>query len=353
MGNKSHSLFIISVILIISLLIAGVILLGLIGTEEDNSAIKDNRTDSERSVENNPEQVNNNSSENEEPPGDGGNNSRESISLMIEAKPVNGETVENGRITLYSANSGGQMEQVANRRLSQGTSHTFHNLTAGERYTVEIESDIFPAENFTIEANETEQFTAEFGYKLHGADAYINEYEVRELGINDNDQVYSDQVFIGESKLDSDNDFYTSYNSEYHQGNPSVDSYDYLYVAEYNESFKNLQSTTSGWSETHIDVGPYAQSSEIVMKGLSAYNRTFVEEIQRNGEIYHRYEIDVGTVDVNPETGYVVYVDINVEDDEEVVYDRNRFSNHDSEDLEAIPEDFDPPSSDDNQTAGG
>lgn len=46
---------------------------------------------------------------------------------------------------------------------------------------------------------------------------------------------------------------------------------------------------------------------------------------------------------MNPETGYVTYIDVDVSDFEDIAYSRAWPDNHDSEEIEAIPDDFERP----------
>jgi hypothetical protein len=326
------------------------------GPDEKNTTVGDGASDNDptdvnntngesnqNSSENNKSNDDNQSPENE----DDGQDSPKRVSLRVNAETVDGELINRGRFTLYSNNASGKTKAVAEYNLSEGPFKTFSNLTAGKRYTVRIDPGIFPVENFTVEAGQTERFTAEAGYKLSGADTYVHEYEIRSLGLDKNGSVYSDVVYIGKSIIDPDGDYYTTYLPKSDQGDPTVDNFDSLYVAELNASYRNLQGTDSEWNKIEGNYGPVTTPDQVVQNGLDSYNRTFVEAVQRDGETYHRYNTTVGTVEVNPESGYITYLDLDVSDDEELVYAEAWFHSHDSDDLEAIPDDFEPPSSED------
>jgi len=355
MADENNNALVIIGIIVVFTIIAGALTFGFSALTDGGENPGDENTTTAGDSPDEPENVNNpdnesddNSSESDDlddndDQDDNDKEIRTRASLTLNAETVTGEMVERGEFILYSAQITEERERVETYSLSQGPAHVFENLTAGNRYVVVVDAATFPAENFTIEAGQTEQFTAEVGYELRGAETYVREYEVRRLGRDENGNVYSDKVFVGKATVDSEGNYYTTYVGKQRRNDPSVDWFDSLYVAEENASYRNYQQTNSEWIEVKGPIEPVSTTDKVVQNGLGNYNRTFVEEVTREGELNHRYDTEIGTIDVNPETGYVTYFDSDVEDKKGIVYSEAWFSNHDDQDLDAIPKDFEPP----------
>lgn len=276
---------------------------------------------------------------------DGDPSRNENSDVSITAQTVNNRSVQRGEYTLYSAPLTGSNEQVAIYNFTNApVSHTFENLTNGNRYIVEIDAAVFPAENFTFYPEETDQLTVKIGYKIRGAETYIREYNVSELTISGGEVVGS-QDLIGEARYDSEGNFYTTFQLKRFLGDPSEDPYEGLYIAEEDAGYKNTFSPRSGWERIENASGGNTLADKLVQRGLSEYNRTFLREVQRDTKLYHRYRTDVGIVDIDPQTGFVMYTDLDVSDIPDIVRAQNWYSNHNETDFSAIPDDFERPDS--------
>jgi len=267
------------------------------------------------------------------------------VSLTVTAETINNNTVSRGQYSLYAAPLLSSNKEITTHNISEeGSSHTFNNLTDGDRYILEVDPVAFPAENFTIEAGQSDKFTPRIGYKLPGAETYIREYNVSELTLS-GDTVVGSQDLIGEAQVDSEGNFYTTFQLKRFLGDPSEGVYEGLYIAEENAGYKNSLSLRDGWKRIGNASGAGTLADELVQNGLAAYNRTFIDEVQRDTELFHRYQTEVGIVDVDPQTGYIMYADLDVSDVDDIARAQNWYSNHNETDFSAIPDDFERPDS--------
>ena len=292
-----------------------------------------------------------NGTTNQENGGDGNDSEKKETSLVITAQTVDLGPADSGEMTLYRSETDGLRQEWAkidSRSLNRTNSHSFEDLESGDIYKIKVNSEVFPAENFTVIGGDIEQFVATVGYETRGAKSFRTDFNVTEFGRTENGEVYAETVYIGYKIIDRDGGVYSKYNTVNWQTNPRYRPWESLYHPGYKESYRKTGGLTrEGWYKPDANYSREAQDSisdRVVYWGLSQYeNRTYLAETRtKDGELRHKYQIKDGIVHVNPDSGYITYLNTDVSKIEDVKRAESWYSQHD-QDLNVIPEDFKPP----------
>lgn len=276
-------------------------------------------------------------------PADGENETEQPVemaSLTVTATVADLGPAETGNMVLYNRSSG---QSVAIHDFEDGNTHTFENLSAGHTYEVEAATETAPPETVSVtpEAGEQVERSVELGYEMNGASTFEATWYLE----------YKDGTRLenGYSALDMEGNYRNGWEDP-----ETPERFTNFLFSETRGRYTNAGE--DGWYVDHRNWKINGTTaSHVVRRGLSGIrNRTYLGETvgPQGNETVHEYELSAGTepfntsvtlkVKINPQTGYVVYNSLDYEkiSGSDVADSETVFMNHDSEDIEAVPDDF-------------
>jgi hypothetical protein len=272
----------------------------------------------------------------------------ETADVPVEIYAVDRGPVAEGEMHLYNTTSGAR---VASHDFAEGHRTVFENLTRKTTFDIVVNVSYYPDETITFSPRISDAVNETIGYEFRGAETYEMEWEVDELPTNvDYDDENAERKAItqkGYSVFDGEGNYYSTWSPSMFDA-----SYDYLHVAANNQSYMNAAVEDAEWKQIEAYWGdPSTSRAKATMQGLSAAkDRVFIEEkdvISAERNEVHVYEVSEEpfdapmTVHVDPDTGYVVYSRIHIEelDDPGSLRAVAEIYSHDDE-VSAIPDDF-------------
>ena len=272
----------------------------------------------------------------------------ETADVPVEIYAADRGPIEDGEMRLYNTTSGAH---VATHDFADGHRTVFGNLTRTTTFDIVVNVSYYPDETVTFNPRISEQVNETIGYEFRGAETYEMEWEVDELPTNvDYDDEDAERHAItqrGYSVFDGEGNYYSTWSPSMFDA-----SYDYLHVAANNQSYMNAAVEDAEWKQIEAYWGDPGTSTErVTMEGLSAVeDRVFIEEkevISTERNIVHVYRIPEEPfevpmrVHIDPDSGYVVYAEIILEEVEDPRATRSIAEPYShNEDLDAIPADF-------------